>query len=103
MTDKSKHVIQITIEMAIALRIRNYPGYSGAFTRRRADGAYRNGAAVVKVAVDDEGDLHPIGTRGRVLGSFQIPPHPLIYFVEWDAKPGFAYAMVAWKIDEVRE
>lgn len=93
-----KHLIPITDRMATMLGIRDYDGYVGSFTRRQAKGAIPNGAAVVKIAVDNEGDVHPIGTRGVVLGSFRLVPHPLFYFVEWEPSPRLATSCIASKI-----
>ena len=85
-------------DVADALEIRNYPGYLGSFTRRQADGAISNGTTIVKVAADEAGDIHPVGTRGVVLGSIRHPTAGIFYFIEWDPRPGLATGCVAFKI-----
>jgi len=96
---KPKHLHGISEDVANAFEIRNYPGYLGSFTRRQAEGAISNGTTIVKVAADAEGDIHPIGTRGVVLGSIRHPAIPeIFYFIEWDPRPGLATGCVAFKI-----
>lgn len=71
-------------------------GYIGAFTRDTAVGAIPSGMRVIKVK-SETGDAHGDGACATVLGSFGAEGL-LLYFVEWDEKPGFAVAVAAWKI-----
>lgn len=86
------------------------PGWRGWFTREQALGAWRNGTRIVKVAVE-EGDAHPVGSLGTVLGSMAAPPEMIaqlttefgrrsrvLYFVEWDDLPRHAVGVVSAKI-----
>jgi hypothetical protein len=75
----------------------HHPGWFGAFTRDQAPGAIPNGSPIRKVATED-GDTNPVGARGLVLGSVDVPGKGLAYFVEWDATPRCAVFVVAWKI-----
>lgn len=81
-----------------ALPIRPERGYVGAFTRATAPGAIPAGARCRK-ANSEPGDANPDGALGRVLGSIQPPP-PLVlcYFVEWDASPRRAVAVLERKV-----
>lgn len=78
-----------------------WPGYTGAFTRRRADGALPNGTRVKKIKVE-EGDTHPVGALATVLGSIRDPDgeRRIMYFIEWDAMPKTAVACIAWKLEK---
>lgn len=76
--------------------IRTEPGWLGGFTREQAIGALPNGTHVVKTR-SEEGDHHPDGSRGMVLGSL-VTMGELIYFVEWQASPHVAVAVMAWKL-----
>jgi hypothetical protein len=95
---KNRHLHGIPDDVARVLGIRNYPGYMGSFTRRQADGAIPNGTVIVKIAVDEGGDIHPIGTRGAVLGSIRHPTLGYFYFIEWDPRPGLASGCQGYKI-----
>jgi hypothetical protein len=87
--------------------IANHPGYIGAFSRDEAEGAIPNGA-VVRKRNSEKGDTRPNGDRGRVLGSIDMQAlgmmdaeragHRFMYFVEWDATPGCAVAVVDVKV-----
>jgi hypothetical protein len=80
--------------------IRNWPGYTGAFTRNEVLGAWRNGTRVVKQK-SEAGDAHPDGSLGTVLGSMadkKFMDGLVFYFIEWDAKPRFAVGTVGWKV-----
>lgn len=67
--------------------IRNHEGYVSAFTRHQYAGAkYKNGTRITK-AVFEQGDAHPIGALGTVLGSIGAPGYGVAYFVEWDDHP----------------
>jgi hypothetical protein len=79
------------------MRLREYPGWFGIFTREQAPGALPNGTRIVKVQTE-KGDAHPIGARATVLGSMAAPNVGLGYFVEWDAKPRCAVFVVDWKV-----
>lgn len=72
------------------------PGYIGAFTRDTAPGAIASGERVVKIE-SEKGDAHDVGAGATVLGSIS-GGGLLLYFVEWDAKPGYAVAVAAWKV-----
>lgn len=78
------------------------PGWTGAFTRSQMRGAIVNGRRIVKVTTE-EGDSNPVGTVGKVLGSFSHPKvssGELMYFVEWDVTPHVAVAVLGRKIAE---
>jgi len=75
------------------------PGYVGAFTRNQYPSAIPNGTRIVKVKVDRAGDVHPIGSKGVVLGSTGHPSlNDIGYFIEWDDSPRLATLVVGWKI-----
>lgn len=61
---------------AVAMRyygIREHDGWSGVFTTQQSPLAkIANGARVEKIASED-GDAHPIGATGTVLGSVGAP------------------------------
>jgi hypothetical protein len=80
--------------------IRYWPGWTGAFTRNEALGAWRNGTKVVKVN-SEEGDGHPDGTPGVVLGSISHPEvhgGMVFYFIEWGPRPLVAVGTVGSKV-----
>lgn len=79
--------------------LREWPGYTGMFTRNEAPGAMPNGTRVAKTR-SEHGDSHPDGSLGTVLGSFREPAvYPdTFYFVEWDAGRGFAVGTLALKL-----
>jgi hypothetical protein len=82
---------------------REEPGWLGAFTRYRVEGALRNGTTVVKVN-SEPGDTHPDGTPGVILGSISHPDafNGMIgYFVEWAPRPRVAIGTIALKVKEV--
>jgi len=80
------------------LRIRNYVGYAGAFTREQSFQAkYKNGSRVAKVRTE-KGDTNPIGVTGTVLGSISHPEVGVGYFIEWDDFPRLAVFVVEWKL-----
>lgn len=81
-----------------------HPGYYGAFTRATAPGAIPSDTRVVKV-VTEKGDAHPNGSKGVILGSIGPLPDKAsqwygkrAYFIEWDARPKTAIAVVDFKI-----
>ena len=81
----------------------NEPGWTGAFTRARADGALGNGTRIIKRASEPK-DGTPDGTPGTVLGSLdasQFPGRatPFVYFIEWDTTPRVAVAVASWKVE----
>lgn len=76
------------------------PGYIGAFTRETYPGAIPAGARVVKVQ-SEEGDANINGAAATVLGSIGHE-NVVLYFVEWDAKPGYAVAVAAFKLQAVQ-
>lgn len=86
------------------MKLRNEPGWFGAFTREHVEGAIPNGTCIEKVCFE-AGDSHPIGTLGTVLGSAR-PPVPLdnyehvkcFYFVEWYGRPYVACGVLDYKI-----
>lgn len=74
------------------------PGWAGVFTRQEAPEAlYKNGARVEKAEFTD-GDAHPAGARGTVLGSIYLDEHGTAYFVEWDDMPKMAVGIVEKRI-----
>jgi len=92
-----KSISELDSAAAAELGIKNYPGYTGAFTRRQASGAIDNGTTVVKVS-EDKGDAHPLGSEGAVLGSIAAGGLGILYFIEWDATPGVAVAVAEVKV-----
>lgn len=86
--------------------IREYPGYVGAHTRNEAVGAFPNGTRIRK-CLAEEGDAHPVGVIGSVLGSIAVPEtaeelhkiSPYCYFVEWDDQPKKAVFTAGKKIE----
>jgi hypothetical protein len=77
---------------------RHEPGWHGAFTREQAPGAMASGSRIVK-AKSEEGDAHPVGTTGTVLGSLLAPGQRHIgYFIEWDPSPRTAVFVIGWKL-----
>lgn len=75
-----------------------HAGYFGWFTRYQTTGAIPNGTRITKVAAE-EGDAHPVGTGGIVLGSLRHPETGFGYFVAWDPKPGYAVFVAGLKIE----
>jgi hypothetical protein len=96
MMSNPHHVIVDGEAVEQELGIRNEPGWIGAFTREDSLGAWRAGARIEKVK-SEEGDAHPVGDKGTVLGSITHDGQ-LLYFVEWDDTPRTAVAVIAWKI-----
>jgi len=105
---KPIHIIQSDLN---PMGLQNEAGWVGAFTRAQAMGAIPNGMTIRK-REGDPGDTQPIGTLGRVLGSFASPPGATpemvektgrdvryFYFVEWMPLPRHAVGMVDWKIE----
>ena len=82
--------------------LRPEPGWRGVFTREQVWGAWPNGTRVVKVQ-QELGDGTPLGARGTVLGSMRHPARPdlLAYFIEWEALPRLAVAVMDWKLARV--
>lgn len=86
-------------------------GWTGVFTRHETPGALPNGTRIVKAEVEP-GDSQPLGALGKVIGSMPNvpevfeeakrkglrPPNAYWYFVEWDALPRHAVAIMDWKI-----
>jgi hypothetical protein len=78
--------------------------YLGSFTRDQADGAWPNGARIIKVKGDQDAgggsDTTANGTTGVILGSVFIPEATpgVFYFIEWDDKPLIAIGCAAWKL-----
>lgn len=79
-----------------------HPGYIGAFSTNQAEGAIPNGEPFVKVW-SEEGDAHPTGATGRVLGSLYYPEVSdiIFYFVEFDDTPGVAIGTTSMKVGRV--
>lgn len=80
--------------------IKNWPGWTGAFTRNEASGALRNGTRIVKTNTE-KGDAHPDGTPGVVLGSISHPEvhnGMAFYFIEWEPRPRVAVGTVGFKV-----
>lgn len=82
------------------------PGYVGAFTRDNAEGALPAGTRIQKTN-SERGDSMPNGAAGTVLGSYRddfkvegpgILGADFIYFIEWDARKGYAVATSNRKI-----
>jgi hypothetical protein len=86
-------------EDAASFGIVEEPGYLGAFTRKEHTGAIPNGTRVKKVWGED-GDTHPVGSEGVVLGS--IGAGSMIgYFIEWDARPKAAVFVAGPKLEAI--
>lgn len=84
--------------MSHRIHIRNYEGYTGAFTREQSFHAkYKNGSRVAKVRTE-KGDTNPIGVTGTILGSISHPEFGVGYFIEWDHQPRLAVFVVEWKL-----
>lgn len=82
----------------MAIKIGNEPGWTGVFTRQEAaEALYRNGARIEKAQFED-GDAHPVGARGTVLGSIHAAKIGTAYFVEWDDEPKVAVAVTETRI-----
>jgi hypothetical protein len=86
-----------------------HPGYIGRHSRGQAPGAIANGARVVK-RNSQRLDSQPDGGLGRVLGSIKTPAElairsgvAYVYFVEWDALPRAAVAVISTKIREATD
>ena len=78
--------------------IRKYAGWVGYHTRDQVAGAYPNGSRVEKILAEPH-DGHMNGAWATVLGSLvHRRTGRLIYFVEWDNKPGCAVAVTGEKI-----
>jgi hypothetical protein len=82
--------------------LRAYPGYHGAHTRAQFPGALDNGTRVRKV-IRDEGDAHPVGSTGAILGSVGHPAVGVGYFIEWDRSPRLAVFCAGHKIEPLPE
>lgn len=79
---------------------RGEPGWSGLFTRARANGAWENGTRIVKDGSETD-DAHKDGAKGTVLGSLSHPDvmgGRAFYFVEWDSHPRAAVGVMALKL-----
>lgn len=88
------------------------------FTRHEADGAIPNGTVIRKCDAED-GDAHPIGAMGVVIGSLATDPRndltrsqlleieprfrdcAYAYFIEWRDEPNMVTGIIAPKIEEV--
>ena len=81
-----------------------------------AKGAIRNGRPIVKV-MSDVGDRNPVGTRGIVLASHEVPAEAIaelrakgiepdgpgdrfVYFIVWETLPGIPVGVRGGKIRE---
>jgi hypothetical protein len=83
------------------LKIREEPGWTGAFSRKQYPGALPNGTRVRKV-IGEAGDTHSLGAQATVLGSVvRWPWEELGYFVEWDDEPRCAVFVVGAKIAKI--
>ena len=90
-----------------------HEGFFGVFSRYEAKDAWPNGTRVRKVNGED-GDSHPDGTLGTVLGSLKCEGDAYnevaaakgvthLYFVEFDASPGFAVGTISIKLEKADE
>lgn len=68
-----------------------------AYIDEDADGALPRGVRVIKIGSED-GDGHPDGSRGKILGSVSDPEQGIAYFVEWDDSPRVPVLVIAHKI-----
>lgn len=57
---------------------------------------------VEKIKVDEDGDLHPVGSRGRVIGNLHNPMVTVkdAYYVKWE-KTGMLSLTVGFKVKEI--
>lgn len=74
-------------------------GWIGVLTRDEAPQAkFKNGARIRKT-INERGDLTPVGTGGRILGSiFSNVAGGVGYFIEWDDKPREAIFCIEGRI-----
>ena len=84
--------------------------YMGVFSRYEAKGAWPNGTRVRKVNSED-GDGHPDGSLGTILGSLKCEGDAAtaeterlgishLYFIEWDASPKKAIGTMSIKLEK---
>ena len=85
--------------------LRTEDGWYGFFTRAQFAGAIANGSRIRKV-FSPEGDTHPVGSLGTVIGSIGVKGPgvlPMVgYFIEWDAAPRFAVFVQDIKIEALQ-
>lgn len=72
-------------------------GYVGVFTRATYPGALASGIRVVK-ANSESGDYTVDGTAGTIMGSIGNPEIGILYFIEWDNRPGYVIGCVEKKV-----
>jgi len=80
------------------LVFREEKGWLGTFTRYQTpDAPFKNGTKIKKVFCE-QGDAHPIGALGTVLGSVSAEAAGFGYFVEWQDRPNVAVFVIEKKI-----
>jgi hypothetical protein len=89
---------ELDAAVAELVGLKEHEGYWGVFTRAEVLGAWRNGTVVVKIASDEVGDYTANGTLGKVMGSLHHPDQGVLYFIEWDDKPGIVIGCMAKKL-----
>ena len=95
-------LLELTAAMAHAYDIDAHDGWVGVFTRRQSRFAlFKNGSRVRKREVDQAGDLHGVGSTGKVLGSI-CHAGVIGYFIEWDASPMVATLCVEAKLTGIK-
>jgi hypothetical protein len=95
---RRKMPISKSQEIALAsIGVMPREGYTGWFCTANAPNAIRAGTKIKKVR-QEEGDTHPLGATGTVLGSISPNDLGIMYFIEWDDKPRHAIATIAWKV-----
>lgn len=92
--------VRLPSHAAAAFHLTEELGWTGAFTRDHAPEAkYLPGERIRKTKTE-RNDRHPIGTRGKVLGSIYVPEMGVPgYFIEWESAPRVAVFVVGWKIE----
>lgn len=96
--DRGKRVdLEYLLLQAIEEMSQPRKGWVGSYATTHVPGAYKNGTRIQKQA-HEEGDAHPVGTLGTVLGSLSHPEKGIAYFVEWDPLPRHAVLVIARKL-----
>lgn len=89
--------VRVSQDEADALGMGNHPGYNGMFTRKAHPDALPNGTCISKVN-SEAGDVTPNGTSGTIMGSVGCHELGIMYFIEWDNKPGYVIGCVEKKV-----
>lgn len=91
--------IPLTPDVAEILDLGEHEGYFGVFTRNQYPGALPNGSRVRKFN-SERGDNTRDGVPGTIMGSIGHPELPgIMYFVEWDNRPGVVIGCMDTKLE----